>query len=542
MADPRGGRDTAGGCVRPPPFATPEYPRISDYPAHWAGQCPRRDALVLNGSRISYAELDKLIDRCASRLLALGVAPGERVAMLSTPRPEFFIVFLATVRIGATWLGLNPKYTLGELRYVVGDAQPVVLIAPRAIEGRDFAKDAQALAAEHDSIRHVLILELGAQFAEAGIAALLAPTAELPEDRIANVSAQDAALLVYTSGTTGRPKGALLPHRGLVHCSRIQRDYLRADPLRVLNNLPVNHVGCVGDLCAYALVSGGTVVFAERFDPAKIGPLLRAEAITLWGQVPTMFQLTLDHPAFQPAMTRSVQDIAWSGAMAPEDLVRRLHKLCPRLSSFYGMTETVGSVAYSNAGASLEDLARTIGRPDPRYDVRIADPEGRPVPRGESGEIQVRGDFLMKGYLNKPEATAAAFTADGWLRTGDAALEEPDGQYRLIGRLREMFKSGGYNVYPREVEMALEEHPQVAAVAVIATPDRLYGEVGTAFVTWKPGAVSDETALHTFCRGRLANYKIPKYFRLIESMPMLPIGKIDRAALKREASRLAGAS
>lgn len=528
--------------MRPPPFATPGYPRISDYAAHWAGQCPQRDALVLNGSRISYAELAELVDRCAGRLLALGVAPGERVAMLSTPRPEFFIVFLATARIGAIWLGLNPKYTLDELRYVVGDAQPVVLIAPRAIEGRDFAKDAQALAAEHASIRHVQILELGAQFAESGIAALLAPTTALPEDRIARVATHDAALLVYTSGTTGRPKGALLPHRGLVHCSRIQRDYLRADPLRVLNNLPVNHVGCVGDLCSFTLVSGGTVVFAERFDPGTIGPLLQAEAVTLWGQVPTMFQLTLDHPAFQPAMARSVQDIAWSGAMAAEDLVRRLHQLCPQLSSFYGMTETVGSVVYSDAGASLEDLARTIGRPDPRYDVRIADPEGQPVARGESGEIQVRGDFLMKGYLNKPEATAAAFAAGGWLRTGDAALEEADGQYRLIGRLREMFKSGGYNVYPREIEMALEEHPQVASVAVISTPDRLYGEVGTAFVTWKPGAASDEAALRAFCRGRLANYKIPKYFRLIETMPMLPIGKIDRAALKREACRLAGFS
>lgn len=528
--------------MRPPPLATPDYPRISDYPAHWAGQCPQRDALVLNGSRISYAELAGLVDRCASRLLALGMAPGERVAMLSTPRPEFFIVFLATARIGATWLGLNPKYTLDELRYVVGDAQPAVLIAPRAIDDRDFANVAEALAAEHASIRHLHILELGAQFAESGITGLLAPAAELPEDRIANVSTQDPALLVYTSGTTGRPKGALLPHRGLVHCSRIQREYLRADPLRVLNNLPVNHVGCVGDLCAYTVVSGGTVVFAERFDPANVGQLLEAEAITMWGQVPTMFQLTLDHPAFQPAMARSVQDIAWSGAMAAEDLVRRLHKLGARLSSFYGMTETVGSVVYSDPGASLEDLARTIGRPDPRYDVRIADPEGQPVPRGESGEIQVRGDFLMKGYLNKPAATAAAFTADGWLRTGDAALEESDGQYRLIGRLREMFKSGGYNVYPREIEMALEEHPQVASVAVISTPDRLYGEVGTAFVTWKPGESSDETALRAFCRTRLANYKIPKYFRPLESMPMLPIGKIDRAALKREACRLAGFS
>jgi acyl-CoA synthetase (AMP-forming)/AMP-acid ligase II len=526
---------------QPAAVPTPEYARISDYPAHWARESPDREALVLNGSRLSYRQLAELVDRCAARLLEWGVAPGERVAMLSTPRPEFFIVFLATARIGAVWLGLNPKYTLDELRYVVDDAQPAVLIAAAAVEQRAFNDDVQALASENTCIRHVRVLDLADRFDAARISALLAPTAPpQPAERLARVQAQDPALLVYTSGTTGRPKGAMLPHRGLVHCSRIQRDHLRADPLRVLNNLPVNHVGCVGDLCSFTLVSGGTIVFAERFDPAGIGPLLRSERVTMWGQVPTMFQLTLDHPAFDPAMAASVQEIAWSGAMAAEDLVRRLHRICPELRSFYGMTETVGSVTYSDAGAAIADLARTIGRPDARYDVRIADRDGHPVPPGEAGEIQVRGDFVMKGYLNQPGATRQAFTADGWLHTGDAAVEEPDGQYRLIGRLREMFKSGGYNVYPREIEIALEAHPAVASVAVISTPDPLYGEVGSAFLTWKPGASSNEAALRAFCRERLANYKVPKYFHVLDEMPMLPIGKVDRAALKRSASLLAG--
>src|SRR5690606_25157905 len=173
---------------------------------------------------------------------------------------------------------------------------------------------------------------------------------------------------------------------------------------------------------------------------------------------------------FDPEMVASVQETAWSGAMAPEASVGRLHALCPTLRSFYGMTATVGSGCYSEPDASLDDLARTIGRPDPRYDVRIADPEGNVPPRGEAGEIQVRGDFRMLGYLNQPEATRNTFTADGWLRTGDLASEEPDGQYRLIGRLREMFKSGGYNVYPKEIEAVLESHPAVNLAAVVAVP------------------------------------------------------------------------
>ena len=522
--------------------ATPDLPRISDYPGYWAQRFPEREALVLNHSRITYALLSTLIDRCAAALVNKGVKPGDRVAMLSTPRPEFLIVFLATVRIGAVWLGLNPKYTLGELKYVVGDAQPVLLISPAAIDGRPFGDEAHELAGEFPSIREVIVLDLTDEFVEQAFQPLMDLAAGPEQARIEAVQASDAALLVYTSGTTGRPKGALLPHRGLVHCSRIQRDHLRADPLRVLNNLPVNHVGCVGDICSYTLVSGGTIVFAERFDPASTGPLLLRERITMWGQVPTMFQLTLDHPGFHASMAASVQEIAWSGAMCPEDLVRRLHAICPTLRSFYGMTETVGSVVYSDPDASLDDLARTIGKPDPRYDVRIADPDGHPVSRGESGEVQVRGDFLMKGYLNKPEATQQAFTPEGWLRTGDAAVEEDDGQYRLIGRLREMFKSGGYNVYPREIEIALEAHPAIATVAVIATPDRLYHEVGTAFYVTKPGHECDATELRSFCRERLANYKIPKHFRRLERVPMLPIGKVDRSELKREACRLAGAS
>jgi acyl-CoA synthetase (AMP-forming)/AMP-acid ligase II len=524
----------------PLPLDTPDYPRISDYVTHWASHTPDAEALVLNDSRISYAELATLVDRCASRLVDLCVQPGDRVAMLSTPRPEFLIVFLATARIGAVWLGLNPRYTLDELRYVVGDAQPVVLVVPAVIDGRAFRDEAQTLAREHATIRHVVVLELSPRFAPESLNSLLdsAGGSVLLAERGEVVTAQDAALLVYTSGTTGRPKGALLSHRGLVHCSRIQRTHLRAQPLRVLNNLPVNHVGCVGDICSFVLVSGGTVVFAERFEPGRIGPLIREERITMWAQVPTMFQLTLDDPGFDRGMVACVQEIAWSGAMAPEGLVRRLHGLCPQLRSFYGMTETVGSVCYSDPDASLSDLARTIGRPDPRYDVRIADPEGNAAPRSEAGEIQVRGDFLMLGYLNDPKATRETFTNDGWLRTGDLTIEEPDGQYRLIGRLREMFKSGGYNVYPKEIEAVLESHPAVAVAAVVTTPDPLYGEVGTAFLVCKAGASVDEALLRSHCRERLVNYKIPKHFHVLDAMPMLPIGKVDRAELRRRARQV----
>ena len=519
---------------------TPDYPCVGDYLTHWAGHCPEREAVVFNGSRMAYGELETLVDRVATGLLEFGIKPGERVGMLSTPRPEFFVVFLATVRIGGVWLGLNPKYTLDELRYVVGDAAPRLLIAPEWIEERDGGELARTLADECPATEDVRVLSLGPAFDADLLMPLMGDAKDRLPERKSTVASQDPALLVYTSGTTGKPKGALLPHRGLVYCGRVQRTHLRADPLRMLNNLPVNHVGCVGDVSVFTLVSGGTIVFAERFEPGSTGPLLRDEGITLWGQVPTMFQLTLDDPGFEPQMAIHVQEIAWSGAMAPKSLVARLETICPRLSSFYGMTETVGSVCYSDPGASLDDLARTVGRPDPHFEVRIADADGEPVAPGIDGEIQVRGDFIMRGYLNRPDATSEALTSDGWLKTGDAAVEEPDGQYRLIGRLKEMFKSGGYNVYPREVENVIESFSAVASAAVVATPDPLYNEVGTAFLVWKSGENGDVDALIAHCRAHLANYKLPKRIQVLDQLPMLRIGKVDRSELKRRAKLLPG--
>jgi acyl-CoA synthetase (AMP-forming)/AMP-acid ligase II len=326
-----------------PPLDTPEYPRISDYVTHWASHTPDAEALVLNNSRISYAELATLVDRCATRFVDLGVQRGDRVAMLSTPRPEFLIVFLASARIGAVWLGLNPRYTLDELRYVIGDAQPVVLVVPAAGDGRDFRDEAQTLAREHAAIRHVVVLELGPRFTLEPLNSLLdVPGGSSLTERCQAVTAPDAALLVYTSGTTGRPKGA---------------------------------------------------------------------------------------PCFPTA------------------------------------------VSFTAA-------------------------------HGRSGS-----------------------RAAGW-------------SIPAIGRLREMFKSGGYNVYPKEIETVLESHPAVSLAAVVATPDPLYGEVGTAFLVCEAGASVDDALLRSHCRERLANYKIPKHFHVLDAMPMLPIGKVDRAELRRRARQV----
>jgi acyl-CoA synthetase (AMP-forming)/AMP-acid ligase II len=287
----------------------------------------------------------------------------------------------------------------------------------------------------------------------------------------------------------------------------------------------------VGDITIDTLVPGGTIVFQDQFDPEAMLAAIEPERITFFGHVPTVLQLIVNHPRFDTVDWSSVELIIWEGAAAPAELIRRLADKCPNLANAYGMTETVGSVTFTFDATDVDVLANSIGWPVPEYGVRLVGEENRLVPPGETGEIQVKGDFVTLGYWNRPEATRDLFTSDGWLRTGDLAVLRPDGAYRLIGRLKEMFKSGGYNVYPREIELVLERHPDVAMAAVVGVPDPLYQEVGHAFVMVHPGRQPSPEDLEAHCRAELANYKVPKRFVVATELPMLPIGKIDKRKL-----------
>ena len=511
---------------------TPDHGLITDALWRHERDRPERQATVLGDDRRTYHQLAAQVRELASLLLDLGVQRGDRVALLSTPRPEFLISFLATAHVGGVWVGLNPRATLRELAYVLEDARPRIVFGFPELIGQDQRE--QLLAAVPDAT--AATLSLGEGFGR------FTPLATALDEHAVDVSAVgrratavasgDPALLVYTSGTTGAPKGAPLSHRGLLRCATTQLRYWPVDPLRLVNNLPINHVGCVGDLGCYALLAGGTQVFMERFDPGALLQTIERESITFWGQVPTMFAFAMDHPEVARTDLSSLQRIAWSGAAMPRDLVARLAELPVALSTSYGMTETTGSVTVTDPGADVDTLAGTVGRPAAGYEVRIADEEGRRVPGGEPGELQVRGDWLMLGYLDRPEATAEVFDDEGWLRTGDLARRRDDGNLVLVGRSRERFKSGGLNVYPREVEQVLESHPQVAIAVVVSVPDELYGEVGAAAVLPTAGARLDVASLVSHARDALANYKIPKRFDVVDDLPMLEVGKVDRSALQ----------
>lgn len=503
-----------------------------------ARERPSVEAAVQGAIRWSYAELQDHTLEWAAALLKAGVRRGDRVAVLARPSLDYLATFLGTTAIGAIWVGLNPKYTTGELLRILTDAQPRVLAAQLE---HSSIKDAAHLDSVRAAVKDVACVALQAQILEGMIPCEHflnsgATHRDSVPKFIAEVRGDHQALLVYTSGTTGNPKGAMISQGALVTCSNFQAGHWRVDGLRILNNLPINHIGCVGDITCFALASGGTIVFMEQFDPEGTLRVIQDERLTVWGQVPTMFQLALDHPSRPHYDLSSLRLAVWSGAGAAPALIEKLLNVAPLLATSYGLTESVGSATFTPPTRDRRELSMTVGITAPHFQVRVVDDSEQDVAAGESGDVLLKSSAMFSGYWRNEEASRAAFGAQGWFRTGDVGALNAAGELRIIGRRGDRFKSGGYNVYPREIELVLERHPLVAGAAVIGVEDPLYGEVGEAFIATSDPAAIEETQLQVYCRAHLANYKVPKRFHVLHELPMLPIGKVDKQLLKRRAS------
>jgi acyl-CoA synthetase (AMP-forming)/AMP-acid ligase II len=515
----------------------PHLPRISEYVFHHAARQPDGEALVWDDIRIGYGEFAERVKVLSRALLSAGIRRGDRIAMLGMPRPEYMVVMMATADIGAIWMGMHPRYRLPEFRHVVGLAEPKLIFAYPRIDGREYSEELLALSGEFDCVRETVLFDtedstLGTPYDQFLANHPAVPEADWQAARDA-VEPDDPAVIIFTSGTTGRPKGSMNSHFALIHCAHVERRHWPCDPMRVLQNMPINHIANIGMMSAVCLVAGGTQVFQPRFDAAELLRIIQRERITFWLQSPVQFHLAASVADFDQADLSSLSWMIWGGGPMPQHLVERLLSRGCRLATAYGMTELTAYATYSDQDADAEALAGSIGRPEPAYDVRLMTDDGRVAGVGERGEIQARGRWIMRGYFNQPDATAEAFTADGWFRTGDVAELRSDGNWRLVGRTKEMYKSGGFNIYPREIEICLEEHPAVALTAVLGVPDPLYGEVGHAFVQSVAEAVPEAEALDAWCRERLANYKIPKTFEIMDPLPTLPIGKIDKQSLRK---------
>ena len=511
---------------------------IHDFVVQHSTGRPAAEAVVDGATRLDFAALATQVDAIARGLLAHGVGRGDRVATLAPPGLDFWLTYLATVSIGAIWHGLNPVYREREFAYLLGDAQPRLVFARSPFDGRDYDVELQAVPSEVKTF-----VTFGEPRGRAkSLGAFVAAGASVDPERLAAaraaVTPDDVAVIVYTSGTTGQPKGAMLSHNTIVQSALANAAWMGERIASTICAAPTNHVGALNNLCMNVFAGGGRIIFYQRVDMAALGRIRREEEPTYLVTSPTGFMMTMNASGFDPRKLAHTRLIVCGGATTPLNILQAWEGVgCP-IVSVYGQTETCGIITRTDIDAPLIDVAETIGRPLPGSDFRVARPDGVECAVGETGELQFRGPYVMSGYYNRPDATRDAFTPDGYLHTGDLGYLRADGNIVFVGRLKEMFKSGGYNVYPLEIEQAIAEHPDVLLAAVLPVPHPLYQEVGHAFVMPLQGRSVAADDLRAFLKARVANYKVPKDFTIEPALPLLPNGKIDKRAL---GARLDGA-
>ena len=519
----------------------PVVNNISDYVSQYASS--KADVVaIIDGSReLTYHMLEEEVMAVARALIGQGVKVGDRVACLSHPDIHYLVTLLACASIGAIWVGLNPDYDLTELELVIEDSDPVLVFYKAPLSqsdgsDRDYQKEFRHLT----RLQEFKIVQLnGTPVDYAGMewSEFLAAADDVQlgtVDEIKNsLSSDTPALLVYNSGFTGAPTGVLIHHRGLVQEARMQNVYWHADPVRIINFVPINHIGGVVDIGLFALASGGTQVMMSGFNPVQYNQLMEQHRCTIWAGLPTTLQASVEDPDFASYDLSSIQHIAWSGGSVSQELLSRLKAVCPTTTTSYGLTETVGSICYSSDGDKDEILLNTIGKPVPIYDVRLMTETGHLAKIDEPAEIQCRGDFTMLGYFNRDDLTSESMTEDGWLKTGDLGISREDGNVQIIGQISQSYESGGYIVYPMEVEKTIQSYDGVLHVAILSKPDPLLSEVGVAFLQVENHDSFSVEALKTWCNDNLAEYKIPVEFIVLDKLPLLPVGRVDKRTLQR---------
>jgi long-chain acyl-CoA synthetase len=471
----------------------------------------RMDALVL-----TYAQLRDAAGRMSALLASLGVEPGDRVGLMLPNVPAFPVAFYGAQAAGAIVVPMNPLLKEREVSYYLGDSGAKVLLA-----WHDFAGEAAKGAAD-----------AGAQMlsVETPHAADLLEGVSPPHGTAPGVGRRgdDDAVILYTSGTTGRPKGAELTHAGLTRNATVTaRNLIEGSPDDVIMGcLPLFHVfGLTCGLNATVAIAG-MLTLLPRFDPAKALDIIQRDGVTIFEGVPTMYAAMLHLPDADPAKAAALRVCVSGGASMPVEIMRGFEKKfgCIILEG-YGLSET-SPVASFNQPHKVRKPG-SIGTPIEGVEMRLIDDDWNTVPDGEIGEIAIRGHNVMKSYWNKPEATGEAIK-DGWFRTGDMARVDSDGYYYIVDRKKDLIIRGGYNVYPREIEEVLHEHPAVAEVAVIGIPHPDLGEEVGAAVALKPGASATPEELRAFARDRVAAYKYPRHVWLVDALPKGPTGKILR--------------
>ncbi len=536
---------------------TLDYPRIPVFKLleNTAEKYPRRDALIFIGKKITYSELLKLSNQFAHSLARLGIKRGDRVALYLPNTPHIVIAYYGTLKTGAIVVNTNPLYTERELRYQLEDSGAstiVTLDLKRALLNIESLKDKICL-------KNVIIgslddflpfpknmiyplikrSEIGAIPSKEGYYRFTELIKGRPQSSEINVNPEDIAVLQYTGGTTGISKGAALSHENLVANARQVRLWIGEEGIidgkeRILTVLPCFHVYAMTVCMNIGIMVGATIVLLPRFNLDEVLRAVKKYRPTIFPGVPTIYTAIANHPDVKRYGMSSVKLCLSGGAPLPLEVLEKFEKATgAKIIEAYGLSEA-SPATHANPFMGKR-IVGTVGMPLPDTDAKIVDLESgeKELTAGEVGELIVKGPQVMKGYWNHPDETSLILR-EGWLFTGDIARMDENGYFSIIDRKKEMIISGGYNVYPREVEEALYEHPSILEAAVIGVPDSYRGECVKAFITLKSGEKVTQEEIILFCKERLAPFKVPKVIEFRDSLPKSTVGKVLKKALREE--------
>ncbi|MBY4734427.1 AMP-binding protein [Cupriavidus pauculus] len=512
---------------------------------------PEGDAVAFReqGIRWTWRQFADQVDRLATGLLAHGIARGDRVGIWSPNRAEWLVTQFATARIGAILVNINPAYRQAELEYALNKAGVKMLITAANFKSSDYLRMLLALAPELAQcapgqlraarLQHLrFVVRMGTERTDGMLSYndLLKIASPADLDAISRqLDAHDPINIQFTSGTTGNPKGATLTHHNVVNNGRFVAMAMKLGASdRLCIPVPLYH--CFGMvLSVLACVSvGACMIFpGEAFDPLATMRAVSEERCTALHGVPTMFIAQLDHPDFGKFDFSTLRTGIMAGAPCPIEVMKRVvtDMHMAEVTIAYGMTETSPVSFQSATDDPLDKRVATVGRVQPHLECKIVDATGEIVSRGETGELCTRGYSVMLGYWDDDARTREAIR-DGWMHTGDLATLDNEGYCNIVGRVKDMLIRGGENIYPREIEEFLFRHPKVQAIQVFGVPDSKYGEEVCAWIVLKPGQHATEGEIRDFCRDQIAHYKVPRYIRFVEEMPMTVTGKVQKFVMR----------
>lgn len=521
-----------------------------------AERYPDNDCLIVlhQDRRYSYRQFKEQVDAAARGFLQLGVKKGDRVGIWSTNSAEWVITQFATAKIGAILVNINPLNRAFELEHVLRQSECQTLLLADGFRDIDYSQTLAQICPEIDRcergklesprlphLRTLISLDRSSSLG-------MIPWSDFVNDgqkvqphhlraRESEPEFDDPINIQYTSGTTGLPKGATLSHHNLVNNALLIAHAMRFTQQDRLC-IPVPFYHCFGMVLSnmVCVVSGAAMVVpAPYFDPELTLRAVQEERCTALHGVPTMFIAELEHPNFSQYELTTLRTGIMAGAPCPIEIMKRVvtEMHCREVIIVYGLTEASPGITQTTISDPLELRVSTVGRAFPHTEVKIIDPlTGKMVPIGAPGELCTRGYHVMKGYYRNPEATKAAIDEDGWLHTGDLAVLDAQGYFKITGRAKDVIIRGGENVYPREVEEFLYTHPLISAVQIVGVPDAKYGETAAAWIQLRPGATLSLEELKRFCKGKIADFKIPRYLKVVDQFPMTVTGKAQKFRMR----------